>query len=138
MRIVDVLAMLQGGTSPAAIVDDFPYLTEPDVREVLAYATATNRPVVTGAPWLDPSDDAPEWTDEMLDIAKFAIGGKVIRPARGYLGPNGVVMGRPPLRERANQLVTLRLDPDVLAKFREGGPGWQGRINAALRAAAGL
>jgi uncharacterized protein (DUF4415 family) len=29
----------------------------------------------------------------------------------------------------------LRLDPDVLAKFREGGPG---RINAALRAAAGL
>jgi len=32
----------------------------------------------------------------------------------------------------------LRLDPNVLAKFREGGPGWQGRINAALRAAAGL
>jgi len=34
--------------------------------------------------------------------------------------------------------VTLRLDPDVLAKFREGGPGWQGRINTALRAAVGL
>lgn len=33
---------------------------------------------------------------------------------------------------------TVRLDPDVLAKFREGGSGWQGRINAALRAAAGL
>ena len=33
---------------------------------------------------------------------------------------------------------TMRVDPDVLAKFREGGPGWQGRINAALRAAAGL
>jgi len=32
----------------------------------------------------------------------------------------------------------VRLDPDVLAKFREGGSGWQGRINAALRAAAGL
>nr|WP_274705395.1 BrnA antitoxin family protein [Sphingomonas sp. H160509] len=32
----------------------------------------------------------------------------------------------------------MRLDPDVLAKFREGGPGWQGRINAALRTIAGL
>ncbi|MEH3158002.1 MAG: BrnA antitoxin family protein [Sphingomonas taxi] len=33
------------------------------------------------------------------------------------------------------QQVTLRLDPDVLAKFRATGPGWQARINAALRAA---
>lgn len=31
--------------------------------------------------------------------------------------------------------VTLRLDPDVLAKFRATGAGWQARINAALRAA---
>ena len=29
--------------------------------------------------------------------------------------------------------VSLRLDPDVLAKFRATGPGWPGRINAALR-----
>jgi len=43
----------------------------------------------------DPADDLPEWTDEMLDTAEFAIGGKVIRPATGYLGPNGVVRGRP-------------------------------------------
>jgi uncharacterized protein (DUF4415 family) len=34
--------------------------------------------------------------------------------------------------------VTLRLDPDILDRFREGGPGWQGRINAALRKAVGL
>lgn len=33
------------------------------------------------------------------------------------------------------QQVTLRLDRDVLAKFRETGPGWQARINAVLRAA---
>ncbi|MGR6328807.1 BrnA antitoxin family protein [Sphingomonas sp. XXL09] len=33
------------------------------------------------------------------------------------------------------QQVTLRLDRDVLAKFRATGPGWQARINAALRAA---
>ena len=34
--------------------------------------------------------------------------------------------------------VTLRLDPDVLEIFRATGKGWQGRMNAALRKAAGL
>ena len=33
---------------------------------------------------------------------------------------------------------TIRLDPDVLERFKADGPGWQGRINAALRKAAGL
>ncbi len=33
--------------------------------------------------------------------------------------------------------VTLRIDHDVLEHFREGGPGWQDRINEALRKAAG-
>ena len=33
---------------------------------------------------------------------------------------------------------TLRLDPDVLEAFRRDGAGWQSRINAALRKAAGL
>jgi uncharacterized protein (DUF4415 family) len=33
--------------------------------------------------------------------------------------------------------VTLRLDQDVLEWFQEGGPGWQDRINEALRKAAG-
>jgi uncharacterized protein (DUF4415 family) len=32
--------------------------------------------------------------------------------------------------------VTLRIDQDVLEYFREGGPGWQERINEALRKAA--
>jgi uncharacterized protein (DUF4415 family) len=33
--------------------------------------------------------------------------------------------------------VTLRIEQDVLEYFREGGPGWQDRINEALRKAAG-
>jgi len=33
--------------------------------------------------------------------------------------------------------VTLRIDRDVLDYFQEEGPGWQDRINAALRKAAG-
>ena len=36
------------------------------------------------------------------------------------------------------EAVTLRLDRDVLAHFQDGGPGWQDRLNAALRKAAGL
>ena len=33
---------------------------------------------------------------------------------------------------------TIRLDPDVLAAFKADGPGWQTRINQALRKSAGL
>jgi uncharacterized protein (DUF4415 family) len=34
--------------------------------------------------------------------------------------------------------VSLRIDRDVLDHFQADGPGWQDRINAALRKAAGL
>ena len=33
--------------------------------------------------------------------------------------------------------VSLRIDRDVLDYFQEGGPGWQDRINEALRKVAG-
>jgi uncharacterized protein (DUF4415 family) len=33
--------------------------------------------------------------------------------------------------------VSLRIDQDVLEHFQKGGPGWQDRINDALRKAAG-
>lgn len=33
--------------------------------------------------------------------------------------------------------VSLRIDQDVLDHFREGGAGWQERINEVLRKAAG-
>ena len=35
------------------------------------------------------------------------------------------------------ELVSLRIDRDVLDYFQADGPGWQDRINAALRQAAG-
>ncbi len=37
----------------------------------------------------------------------------------------------------AKETVSLRIDRDVLDFFQEEGPGWQDRINAALRKAAG-
>ena len=36
----------------------------------------------------------------------------------------------------ARETVSLRLDADVLEHFQAAGPGWQERINAALRKAA--
>lgn len=33
---------------------------------------------------------------------------------------------------------TIRLDPDVVEAFKADGPGWQSRMNAALRKAVGL
>ena len=37
----------------------------------------------------------------------------------------------------AKELVSLRIDRDVLDHFQEAGPGWQERINEALRKAVG-
>jgi uncharacterized protein (DUF4415 family) len=37
----------------------------------------------------------------------------------------------------AKETVSLRIDRDVLDVFQADGPGWQDRINAALRKAAG-
>ncbi len=79
---------------------------------------------VTKSEWVDP-DDAPELTEEWFDRADYFEGGKLIRP------------GRPPL-DAPKGSINIRLDADVLAHFRATGPGWQSRINAALRKAAKL
>jgi uncharacterized protein (DUF4415 family) len=44
---------------------------------------------------------------------------------------------RPSSVPGAKEQVTLRIDRDVLDYFQEEGPGWQDRINDALRKAAG-
>ena len=42
--------------------------------------------------------------------------------------------GRPPI-ENPKQAVSLRLEPEVLEKFRATGAGWQRRMNDVLKAA---
>ena len=69
-------------------------------------------------------EDIPELTDEFFDNAEIRLGEKLIRPARRP--------GRPQ-SENAKELVSLRLDPDIIVRFRATGSGWQSRINAALR-----
>jgi uncharacterized protein (DUF4415 family) len=47
------------------------------------------------------------------------------------------VIAKSPSLPGAKEMVSLRLDRDVLDYFQDGGPGWQDRINDALRKAAG-
>ena len=73
-------------------------------------------------------DDNPEWTAEDFararPISDFPQLAAAFPKARGSQ------------RAPTKQQVTLRLDQDVVAKFRETGPGWQARINAVLKAAS--
>ena len=46
-------------------------------------------------------------------------------------------MPQPPSIPGAKELVSLRLDRSVLDYFQAEGPGWQERINEALRKAIG-
>ena len=86
---------------------------------------ATRRLRKTGASaWVDP-DDAPEWTDEMFERADLYHGDRLIR------------RGRPP-SDNPKKALKLRIDADVVEHFRATGPGWQTRINDALRRAAKL
>ena len=41
-------------------------------------------------------------------------------------------------KPNAKKSITLRLDPDVIEGWRKSGPGWQSRMNAALREALGV
>ncbi|HEX2552183.1 MAG TPA: BrnA antitoxin family protein [Microvirga sp.] len=64
--------------------------------------------------------------------AEAAFKSATTKPADLTERPKGVTL--PPVRE----LVSLRLDRDVLEHFQADGPGWQERMSAALRAAAGI
>ena len=44
---------------------------------------------------------------------------------------------RAPSLPGVKEMVSLRIDKDVIEHFQEDGPGWQDRINDALRKAAG-
>ena len=96
--------------------------------------------------WIDP-DDAPFLTKEMAEMGQMTIRGRVVRPATGVLTKDGMkrvppyvipIPGRPPERGEAKKQVTLRLDADLLERFRATGAGWQSRINATLRKAVGI
>lgn len=80
---------------------------------------------MSSEPTFDP--DNPEWTE--ADFARAKRGDAIPAAIRAAFGKRGRPTGS------AKTQVTLRIDTEVLERFRAGGPGWQTRINEALRRA---
>jgi uncharacterized protein (DUF4415 family) len=83
------------------------------------------RPVVFDA-------DNPEWTEE--DFRRARPIGDLPELAKAFgKGKRGRPIGT--TKPDAKKSLTLRLDPDVIDGWRASGPGWQRRMNDALRVA---
>jgi len=72
------------------------------------------------------SDDRARRPRDARDIAEAAFKKVTTKPLAEPAAKKPVVPG-------AREPVTLRLDREVLDYLQEGGPGWQDRINDALR-----
>jgi uncharacterized protein (DUF4415 family) len=67
--------------------------------------------------------DAPEWEDEQFATAKRLNGMPVSLQAKLRGRPKSIDTKRP---------ISLRLNADVLARWKESGAGWQTRMAAFL------
>lgn len=79
-----------------------------------------------------PDDENPEWTAKEIREARplFEVLPKeLVEAIKRFRGQRG------PQREPTKELISLRLDRDVVAALRATGFGWQTRANDALRAA---
>lgn len=76
--------------------------------------------------------DNPEATDEQFAQA---------RPFRQVFPELAEKIDRKlgrPKSDNPKQAISIRLDADVIERFKATGDGWQSRINEALRKAVGL
>ena len=69
------------------------------------------------------SDDPPEITEVWIEGADLFQGKRLVR------------RGRPKLAN-PRQLLSLRLPPDIIAKWKATGPGWQTRMVEVLETSA--
>ena len=92
-------------------------------REILVPTDEEEETIQRGIA-LDP--DAPEWTDEDWARARPAVE-VVPHIVERHRRPRG--KQKAPTKEK----VTVRLDADIVAHFRESGKGWQTKLNEALR-----
>ncbi len=76
------------------------------------------------------SNDRNRRVGDARKTAEAAFKAATTKPLEGPAKPS-VIPG-------VKELVSLRIDKDVLEHFQSHGPGWQDLINAALRKAAGL
>jgi uncharacterized protein (DUF4415 family) len=77
-----------------------------------------------------PDAENPEWTGEEMRAARpllEVLPNEAVEAIRRYRGQRG------PQKAPTKEMVSLRVDRDVVAAYRATGPGWQARANEALR-----
>lgn len=80
-----------------------------------------------------PGAENPEWTAEEIRQARplmDVLPKETAEAVRRYRGQRG------PQKSPTKELVSLRVDREVVAAYRATGSGWQKRANEALRAYA--
>jgi uncharacterized protein (DUF4415 family) len=73
--------------------------------------------------------DRTRRTTTSREVAEAAFKAAITKPAD--LSP------KRPTIPNAKELISLRIDRDILDHFQEAGPGWQDRINETLRKVIG-
>lgn len=86
----------------------------------------------TPTAWVDP-DDAPELTDKFFAKATPMIGGLVVAFEEFAAAAEETVRRGRPKAVFTKERISIRLSPEVVGRFRTTGPGWQTRMNAALK-----
>jgi uncharacterized protein (DUF4415 family) len=77
-------------------------------------------------------DDNPEWTKaDFAKATKFPPGIRLKDLKPGEL--ERILGKRGPQKEATKIPVSIRLSPEVVKHFKSKGPGWQSRIDDALR-----
>jgi len=79
-------------------------------------------------------DENPEWTEE--DFRRARPAAEVLPPELLAILPKRKPGQRGPQRAPVKQKISLRVDSEVLAYYKKTGPGWQTRVNEALKKAA--
>lgn len=86
-------------------------------------------------PFTDKAGEVRELTE--ADINAMRPTAEVLPAELAAILPKRKRGQRGPQKAPLKQLVTLRLDSEVVERFRSSGAGWQSRINAVLRKSAG-
>ena len=96
-------------------------------RKPRPFSAATEARIQAG---ISADPDNPEWTAQDFKRAKpFAVAFPALAKSR---------RGRGPQKRPTKVAVSLRLTREVVERFKADGPGWQSRIDEALKKAAGV
>jgi uncharacterized protein (DUF4415 family) len=85
-------------------------------------------------PLTDKSGEVRELTREDIRAMRPAV--EVLPPKLLAILPKRKPGQRGPQRAPVKKKISLRVDAEVLAYYKATGPGWQGRVNEALKKVA--